>query len=375
METVRNAASTRVRTDALTARTRRRDVRAFYRAFAAQHPSVRQPATVARRVIVVLGAAVVPIGLLAMGTGISQEIAEASPDMVSELVAMFAICGLFLIAGGTLGWAAVRLWSQRGTPERHYRLAWFATQNGMSYTPGPMPGTHITPWTQRGALTLTRVMRPLNGTPIEFANYELRSGSAGSTNTGFGGICSIRLPSSLPHILLQSHSDRPALASAAPARSQVLSLEGDFDKHFTLYCPEGYEQDALYLFTPDVMAHLIDRVHGFDVEIIDDWMFLESSRDVVTTDPDTWRRVLTAADALGDKAVRWARWRETRRDSSAEAPLIPHASAEATRSVAAPARVGRGGKRLRMTLGGGAILGTVLTGAYVLAVIVSNAVR
>ena len=60
---------------------------------------------------------------------------------------------------------------------------------------------------------------------------------------------------------------RPTTASSAPTcrrrstRTQVLSLEGDFDRYFTLYCPKEYERDALYVFTPDLMA-LLDRRGG-----------------------------------------------------------------------------------------------------------------
>ncbi|GGE97363.1 hypothetical protein [Mycetocola zhadangensis] len=366
METMEEA-GTSLRTDALTSRLRRRDVRAFYRAFAQQYPSVRDPAGTARRIIVSVGWVVAPVGLLAMSVGISSEIEEAAPDMVKELVAMAAICGLFVYAGVLLCWTSFRMWKQRGNPERHYRLATFAHENGMSYVPGPIPGAHLTPWQERGELALTRVMRPISDPPIEFANYLLDSGTSKSRNSNFGGICSIKLPLSLPHIVLRAKDGRPDLASAAPAGSQALSLEGNFDNYFTLYCPRGYEQDALYLFTPDVMATLIDRVNGFDVEIIDDWLFLESSRDVVTTNPETWHNVVTATTALTQKVERWVRWRDTR---------VPATSAEFSRAAATLSasmpRVAQSGRRLRMGLGGGAILAAVLGAAYVIAVLVAN---
>ena len=57
------------------------------------------------------------------------------------------------------------------------------------------------------------------------------------------------------------------------SKDQILSLEGDFSEYFTLYCPREYERDALYVFTPDLMALLIDQTSTFDVEIVDDWMF------------------------------------------------------------------------------------------------------
>jgi hypothetical protein len=368
--------STGLRTGALTARLRRRDVRTFYRSFAEQHPSVRRPTTVARRVLVSIGWTATLIGLFSMFFGMSQEIDEGAPDMVGELVAMSAICGLFVVAGVILGWARFRLRAQRGTPSRHYRLAWFAHENGWTYLPGPLEGSHLTPWKDRGTLTLTRVMRPNSGFPIEFANYELRNGSHGSRNTGFGGICAMRLPSPLPHIVLQAKKNGRALTSAVPARAQVLSLEGNFDEYFTLYCPKGYERDALYLFTPDVMVQLIDHVNGFDVEIIDDWLFLESSRDVVTTDPGTWDTVARATSAVALQIGRWSRWRDTGKDAEPIATRSSGASSHNRTPVRRPGpRVGPRGRRLRMTIGSGGILGGILVLAYIAVVAIANLVR
>ena len=57
-------------------------------------------------------------------------------------------------------------------------------------------------------------------------------------------------------------------------KSQALSLEGNFDSYFTLYVPTKYEKDALYIFTPDVMARLIDSSRDFDIEIIGSNIYL-----------------------------------------------------------------------------------------------------
>lgn len=57
---------------------------------------------------------------------------------------------------------------------------------------------------------------------------------------------------------------------------QRLSLEGNFDRTFTLYCPEGYERDALEIFAPNLMSKLVETTGGCDVELVDDWMFVYS---------------------------------------------------------------------------------------------------
>jgi hypothetical protein len=86
-------------------------------------------------------------------------------------------------------------------------------------------------------------------------------------------------------------------------RDQILSLEGDFDKHFTLYCPQEYEQDALYVFTPDLMALLIDDAGTYDVEIVDDWMFLYSPHQLPPLSQPTYAHLFTIIQTVGNKTV------------------------------------------------------------------------
>jgi hypothetical protein len=392
------------RIGALTERVSRRTVRRFYRAFAEQYPSVRSPFTPARRVAAAVGGTAAVIGLLAMGVGVSQELSEGAPDMVGQLIGMGVFVALLLIGAVILVWFYVRVTARRGTPTRHYRLTRFAAENGMTYRPGPASGAHITPWLERGRLVLTRIVRPVSRRPVVYANYELKTGTTGNQNTQFGGLCAIRLSTHLPHILLQARTGRALTAAMVPARAQRLSLEGEFDEHFTLYCPAEYERDALYIFTPDVMARLIDRVNGFDVEIIDDWLFFVTSRDLVTLDPTVWDGLLSATMAVGDKIERWERWRDGRlaaAPSEAAAPRavpstdVPSANAPSTDAPStnalprttpspdepaprpAPAarpnrRVAPRGRRLRMSLGTGTILALLGAAVLLAAVLVSN---
>jgi hypothetical protein len=362
--------TTSLRTAALTDRVKRKDVREFYRRFAAQYPSVRNRYLRVQRAAMLIGAVTCFLGAPLMVLGAIFEVSTARPDGDGDLVVMVTASVLSLAGGILFGWFFLRLSTRRGTPRRHYRLARFAVDNGLSYEPGPITGTHVTPWASRGLLSLTRVMRPASDRSIEFANHELRLGASGTGTARFGGFCAVRLTTRLPHILLRA-KDGPAdefTMVALPDRAQRLSLEGDFDDYFTLYCPEEYERDALYLFTPDVMARLMDRVRGFDVEIIDDWLFFVSSRDVVTLDPHAWQGLYDAVGALSDKIDRWERWRDDRVPS---VPRVP-ASADAVAanaagliargvkpSAAGSRRVAKPGRRLRMRLGAGELIGLI----------------
>ena len=87
----------------------------------------------------------------------------------------------------------------------------------------------------------------------------------------------IPLERTVPHIVLFGRGiGMLKLAGIQVGGDQKLSLEGDFDRSFTLYCPAGYERDALEIFTPDLMQLLMDTTSGCDVELVDDWMFVYS---------------------------------------------------------------------------------------------------
>ena len=88
-----------------------------------------------------------------------------------------------------------------------------------------------------------------------------------------------------------------------PKEDQALSLEGDFDKYFTLYCPEGFERDALYVFAPDLMALLIDEAGGKHVEVIDDWMFVYRFLGTESFFDES-ERLFRIVELVGSKALR-----------------------------------------------------------------------
>lgn len=57
-------------------------------------------------------------------------------------------------------------------------------------------------------------------------------------------------------------------------RHQKLHLEGDFDKTFTVYVPSGYETDALYVLTPELMQIMLDHGSDYDFEIVDNYLYM-----------------------------------------------------------------------------------------------------
>jgi hypothetical protein len=120
----------------------------------------------------------------------------------------------------------------------------------------------------------------------EIGNYSYKTGAEKYETTHTFGYMRIKLPRRLPNMVLDSTKNNfLGKISNLPSgfrSDQRLSLEGDFDKYFTLYAPAEYKTDALYVFTPDVMQAMINAAHNYDCEVIDDDLYLYSSKINVT---------------------------------------------------------------------------------------------
>lgn len=225
--------------------------------------------------------------------------------------ATVALVAVIAVSGTLIARASIR----RETTA-HYRLHGFAEANAMDYVPEivdpALPGLIFNQGRSRRAVRRVRGAQPRF---VEFANYRYTTGSGKNSTTHTWGYVAIHLDTPLPHIVLDAKGNNALFGSNLPAsfdKDQRLGLEGNFDEFFTLYCPQGYEPDALYLFTPDIMARLMDRAAELDVEIVDDWLFLYARRDFVTLDPQTWGWLFSVVSALMDKLQRWERWRDER---------------------------------------------------------------
>lgn len=118
---------------------------------------------------------------------------------------------------------------------------------------------------------------------VELGNYQYTTGSGKNRQVHDFGFMRIKLPRRLPNMVLDSKKNnffggRLSNLNVGFGGSQRLSLEGDFDSYFTLYAPEQYKRDALYVFTPDVMHALIEAAHAYDCEVVDDDFYIYSSK-------------------------------------------------------------------------------------------------
>ncbi|MHA3722693.1 hypothetical protein ACXR2T_02320 [Leucobacter sp. HY1910] len=332
---------------ALTARISKREVRAFLRQFIAQFPRVSRSDILGRRVVMTVGVIAFAIGMLAFLTGIVEIASEGAEDAAAQLLGMSAVLLLFMFAGAVFIWFLVRTRTRVPYGEDYLRLSRFAADNGFGFDPGPCV-------LNDGAIE-TNIMQTVHAVEaaprLRTSNLEHRQGVALARTTHFSGKCVIELSTELPHVMLfsQDHLTPSFAAFTAPAANQRLSLEGDFDDHFALFCPRGYERDALYLFTPDIMARLIDGARSFDIELVGNLLILRSRRDLVTVDPAVWAELATALTALTDKLAQWERWRDER--LLLQRTVQPFA--EGVIAGSSGARVAIQGRRLRRGIGPG----------------------
>ncbi|CCE75867.1 hypothetical protein [Clavibacter nebraskensis] len=355
----RATALTRARldTDPLTDRIRRRDLRAFRRRFRRAHPEAEGSGVKARTLLMTTLAGVSALMVVLLASIMAETLQEGAPDAdaageASWQALIAAVPVIMLVVFGS--WV-IRSRERRGGYRAHYRLLRFAEANGMTYLPGPMSDGHF--GSARRYFDLTRVMRPAAASGVEFGNHEIVTARRREGAPRFGGYAMVRLAQEMPHIRVVARRGlvrRALTMMSRPEREQRLSLEGDFDRHFALYCPAGSERDALYLFTPDVLAVLIDRVRGLDVEVVGDRLLLTSYDDVVTRDPERWRDVIEATTALVAKVDRWERWRADPIERPADPSALDAALAAMGLPDAGRASRQRPVRRLRMTptLGG-----------------------
>jgi hypothetical protein len=243
-----------------------------------------------------IGGVIVRAILLSLGVSgwVAPFVSTAIVTLV--FVAIGVLIVLAMIRGSSAAWT------------KHYRLDQFARANGLAAFPVSADphyaGSIFGVGSSRASYDR---IQSTSGRFLDIGSYRYTTGSGKNRTTHTWGYLAMQLDRRLPQMVLDSKANNGLFGSTnlpkTFSRDQVLSLEGDFDKYFTLYCPREYERDALYIFTPDLMALLIDNAGAFDVEIVDDWLFVYSSTPIDTTDPAQIGRMFQIVDTVGAKTI------------------------------------------------------------------------
>jgi len=229
--------------------------------------------------------------------------------VTAETVAM-AFFSLILVAGALILLMRVRL-PRRGRRLWRERLAVsrFAEENGASYealtSETPRVGMLFSIGNERRVSDRVRFQRDPR---FEVGNLSYRINLPKNAVLDFHwGYIRIPLERRFPHTVLDSRSNNGVRGARLPASMSnrgTTELEGDFSRFFELTVPPGYERDALYLLTPDLMALLIDEGADFDVEIVDDELFVYRPTPFALATTEEWQRIERIVDTIGARAQR-----------------------------------------------------------------------
>lgn len=100
-------------------------------------------------------------------------------------------------------------------------------------------------------------------------NYEFSTGSGKTKQTYCYTVFAFKFNGSFPHIYLNNRFNYYGVNIG-----EKISLPGEFEKKFSLSAPKKYEIEALEIFTPDVLANLLDNGFTHDVEFVDQEMLI-----------------------------------------------------------------------------------------------------
>ncbi len=134
----------------------------------------------------------------------------------------------------------------------------------------------------------------------------------------------VTLSTPLPHVVLDSAQTRGVAALPVRMdREQRLPLAGDVDRSFRLFVPAGYEKDALFLLTPDVLAALIDHAASWSIEMVDDTIVFFAPGGADFADGAAWDAVSGVLHgAVPALAARAARYRDERVKGQVFSPAV-----------------------------------------------------
>ncbi|MFT4028515.1 MAG: hypothetical protein QM675_01445 [Protaetiibacter sp.] len=232
------------------------------------------------------------------------------------ILAAAPVLGVFAAAYGLLA-AVGFVWFAVGLARRA-KIAAFAWVNGWAYA-------DTLDDARRTGSAFTRVVRSRERAvvasddprmPFELGrHYSIaRNRSTAATVQRPFAFIELPLPSSVPHLVLKNRR-RSIIPTLGLGRGAArMELEGHFARSFTLIVPEGYQQDALYIFTPDLMARVLDLGALAEIELVGNRLYIYLPHGTRFDRAETMAAALQLAEEFHR---RFARRTERYRDDAA----------------------------------------------------------
>ncbi len=202
------------------------------------------------------------------GVVIAVAIACVLGGIVAHLPALAALSLFILVIGYGIAQSRVQ----------NAFMRQFAAANGYSFSPDAsmdgMNGAFFR--VGYGQRRYDLVGGSYQGHPIELFLYQYTIGEGKRAETYVYTVFRLRFDTAMPDLVLEQkkYGVGYSILKTAASQKEFISLEGDFNKYFTLSVPKGYETEALEVFTPEVMGELIDKCKDLNLEIVGTDLFI-----------------------------------------------------------------------------------------------------
>jgi len=111
------------------------------------------------------------------------------------------------------------------------------------------------------------------GRRIKFFLYTYSVGSGKHKQIYNYTVCEIFFNGQAPDIVIESKSDWDFISYAGNQQKEM-PVEGFFKEYFGVYVPEDFEIETLEIFTPDVMAYLVEHAKKYNFEFVEDRLYI-----------------------------------------------------------------------------------------------------
>jgi hypothetical protein len=163
-----------------------------------------------------------------------------------------------------------------GKVEREF-MQQFAAANGFSYAlRGTLDGLDGSLFQIGHSKSVENVVSgQFQSDPVSLFTYVYVTGYGRNQQRHCYTVFELQFDIVLPDMLLENanHAFGEALFVHFQGK-ELIKLEGDFNKYFSLSVPKGYEVEALEIFTPDIMQELMEKAKAFSVEIVNGHLFI-----------------------------------------------------------------------------------------------------
>jgi hypothetical protein len=152
----------------------------------------------------------------------------------------------------------------------------FAKAKGLTYNPEGDFSTEIGSLFKRGdsRRLYNEISGSYKGYPLRLFNYTYGQGSGKSRQVFFYTVFDLEFSMDLPRLYLDAAIQQFWRDALVGSLDPLPLSSVEFEKKFKLYITRGSQITALQIFTPDLMAELLDLRAKFDIEIVGRQIYL-----------------------------------------------------------------------------------------------------